>query len=131
MARGFGVMAEARPWVVVVNDDAAVREAICFVLRLEGLEVCAHADAASALACPQLPAARCLVLGDHPPAQDGCELLRLLRARNATAPALLLAGRVTPVLRARAGVAGMAVVLEKPLLDDALVEAVLAAVGHT
>ncbi|WP_297369004.1 response regulator [Acidocella sp.] len=116
---------------MVVNDDEAVREAICFVLRLEGLEVCAHADATSALACPELPAAHCLVLGDHPPVQDGCELLRLLRARNAAAPAILLAGRVTPVLRARAGVAGMAMVLEKPLLDNTLVEAVLAAVEDT
>jgi len=113
---------------MVVNGDEAVREAICFVLRLEGLDVCAHEDAVGALACPHANAALCFVLGDRPPTLDGCALLAGLRAINQRAPAILIAGRVTNDLHVRAREAGVTLVLEKPLLDNALVEAVLSAV---
>jgi two-component system response regulator FixJ len=53
---------------------------------------------------------------------DGFELLRTLRARNFSLPAIMLTSHSTPTVRARADAAGVRTVLEKPLLDNALVD---------
>lgn len=117
-------MADKRPLVVVVNDDEAMRDALRFVLRLEGADVCTYADGAALLADAMLPAASCLVLNQHLPEMDGLELLARLRARGFAVPAILLTSAATPALRARAAAAGVLLVLEKPILDDTLVDAV-------
>ena len=117
-------MAEARPLVVVVNDDAAMRDALRFVLRLEGLEVQVYADGAAFLANRDLPRTKCLILKDRLPGLDAFELLQQLRARELSAPVILLTSAASPALYGRAQAAGVWRVLEKPILDNRLVEAV-------
>jgi CheY-like chemotaxis protein len=57
---------------------------------------------------------------------DGLEVLRRVRARGLEMPAILLTSNATPALRARAAAAGVWLVLEKPIMDGALVNAVTA-----
>ncbi|MDR3504936.1 MAG: response regulator [Acidocella sp.] len=121
---GVWEMAEARPLVVVVNDDAAMRDALRFVLRLEGLEVQAYANGDAFLASRDLPHAKCLILKDRLPGLDAFELLRQLRARELSPPVILLTSAASPALYGRAQAAGVWRVLEKPILDNRLVEAV-------
>jgi len=118
-------MVDRRPLVMIVNDDAAVLDALQFVLQLEGLEVQLHNNGMQLLENRDLPHADCLILKDRMPGMDGFELLRSLPARQVYAPALLLTREASPALRARAHTAGVKVVLEMPILDNALVEAVL------
>jgi two-component system, LuxR family, response regulator FixJ len=121
---GVWEMAEARPLVVVVNDDAAMRDALRFVLRLEGLEVQAYADGGAFLANHDLPRTRCLILKERLPGLDAFELLQQLRERELSPPVILLTSVASPALYDRARAAGVWRVLEKPILDNRLVEAV-------
>jgi FixJ family two-component response regulator len=111
---------------MIVNDDAAMRDAMQFALCLEGAEVRLHETGAGLLADPLLPACACLVLKYHLDGMDGLEILRQLRARALDMPAIVLTSNATPALRAKAEAAGVWLLLEKPIMDGALVNAVAA-----
>lgn len=115
------------PCVVIVDDDAALLEALTFALEAEGLSVAAYADAPSALAAP-LAKHGCLVLDQKLPGITGLELLERFRARGETAPALLITTHPSADTRARAHAAGVEI-MEKPLLGDALARKVLELTG--
>ncbi len=108
--------------VIIVDDDQAVREALQFALRLEGLCVHVHSGGASFLADPDLNRARCVILDHRMPRMDGYALLKNLRMQNPDLPAIMLTSSATPRERARANAAGVHTVLEKPLLDNVLMD---------
>ncbi len=111
--------------VLIADDDQGVREALQFALKLEGLNVRAYRGGEELLEDVDLSLAKCVVFDDGMPQMDGFELLRRLRARNIRSPAIiLLTNHATSGLRARAGAAGVRLVLEKPLLDTVLVDSV-------
>jgi FixJ family two-component response regulator len=118
-------MPDREPLVLIADDDVAVRDSLKFALGLLGLEVHVHRGGAELLADPDLPDASCIILDDGTPHLNGFELLKRLRARNIRSPAILLTNHATARLRARADAAGVRLVLEKPLMDDALVESIL------
>jgi FixJ family two-component response regulator len=113
-------MDERRHLVLLVDDDQAVREALQFSLELEGLSVHVHNGGDALLADPDLMHAGCLVLSDRNPALDGFALLTQLKARNVAVPSILLSSHLTERIRRRARAAGVSLVLEKPLMDNAL-----------
>ncbi len=117
-------IADSRPLVMVVNDDDAMRDSLRFLLRLEGAEVRLHGDGSSLLADPDLKMAACLVLKDHLPDIEGLALLAQMLAGGVLVPAILLTGAATSAMRHNAARAGVLLVLEKPILDDRLVDAV-------
>jgi two-component system response regulator FixJ len=122
-------MADGRNLVIIVDDDQAVREALQFALRLEGLRVHVHSGGAALLADPDLNGAGCVILDHRMPQMDGFALLNALRAHNPDLPTILLTSRVTPQVRARAQAAGVRSVLEKPLLGNVLVDRIRAVLG--
>ena len=111
--------------VLIADDDQAVRDALQFALRLVGFNVHAHGGGAELLEDKDLPRADCLIVDDAMPQMSGFELLSRLDARNIRLPAILLTNHATARLRARAGAAGVRLVLEKPLMDNALVDSIL------
>jgi two-component system, LuxR family, response regulator FixJ len=115
--------------VLIVDDDQAVRDALQFALRLEGLCVHVHSGGAALLADPDLNRAGCIILGDRMQQMDGFSLLKSLKARDISLPTIMLTGHATPMVRARAEAAGVRNVLEKPLLDDALMENIRSILG--
>jgi two-component system, LuxR family, response regulator FixJ len=115
-------MDDRRDLVLIVDDDQAVRDALQFALRLEGLCVHVHGGGAALLADPDLTRAGCVILGDWMRQMDGFALLRDLKARDINLPAIMLTSHATANVRARADAVGVREVLEKPLLDNALVE---------
>jgi two-component system response regulator FixJ len=117
-------MADQRKLVLIVDGDQAVREALQFALRLEGLCVHVHSGAAALLADPDLSRAACVVLEDRMLRMDGFALLSHLQANNVNLPAIMLTSHATPRVRTRAAAAGVSKVLEKPLLDDALMDSI-------
>jgi two-component system, LuxR family, response regulator FixJ len=62
---------------------------------------------------------------------DGFELLQHLQARDVRVPVILLSSHATAQLRARAVAAGVRLVLEKPLLDNGLVNSIMAILSRT
>lgn len=119
------------PVVCVVEDDAAVRNALKFSFELEGLTVRAYNGASGLLDDPGLPSCRCLVVDFRMPAMDGLELVEVLTARGITAPVIMITGRATRDLRVRATKLGIRRVIEKPWPDGTLLRAVQAAIADT
>ncbi len=48
-------MTEVQPFILIVDDDLAVRDSLSFSLMLDGLEVKACQDGADLVAHPDLP----------------------------------------------------------------------------
>ena len=115
-------MANGRTLVIIVDDDQAVRDSLQFALQLEGLCVHVHSGGASLLADPDLNRAGCVILDHRMPRLDGFDLLSTIKARNPHVPAIMLTSRTTPQDKARADAAGVRSVLEKPLLDNVLMD---------
>jgi two-component system response regulator FixJ len=118
-------MSAGRYLVLIVDDDEAVRDALQFSLRLEGINVRTHPGGLELLADPELRSASCVILDDRMPDMDGFEILRELQIRDISSPTILLTGNATPGLQLRAAAAGARLVLEKPFLNNSLVHNVL------
>jgi FixJ family two-component response regulator len=122
-------MANGRDLVMIVDDDQAVRESLQFALRLEGLCVHVHSGGASLLADPDLNRAGCVILDHRMPRMDGFALLSNVHERKPGMPAIMLTSRTTAQERARANAAGVRTMLEKPLLDNVLIDNIRAILG--
>ena len=109
--------------IVVVDDDDAVRDSLKFSLVIEGFAVRAFSSGPQLLAEPSLPAGDCYVIDQNMPDMSGLDLISTLRARNLTAPAILITTHPNAALRERAAAAGVSIV-EKPLLDFTLLNSV-------
>jgi CheY-like chemotaxis protein len=112
--------------VLLVEDDATVRELTARVLRETGYAVLAAGDAAEAIDCVERHAGRIdLLLTDVVmPGGSGHELAETLRARDARLAVLYMSG-YTPDFVLRKGLAQDSVAfLAKPFTDAALVDAV-------
>ncbi|QQS14906.1 MAG: response regulator [Rhodospirillales bacterium] len=118
-----------RALVHIVDDDAAVRDALTFALRLEGLDARAYDGAAALLEAGDPPPGGCLVVDFAMPVTTGLELVEALRRRGIELPVILIAGYVDADLRHRAALVGVAHVLEKPLADSSLVELIRASLA--
>jgi len=108
--------------VLVVDDDQAVRDALKFALELDGLLVDTCDGGAQLLNHPRLPDARCLVLDYQMPGMNGFAVLSELKRRNVTLPVILITAPLSREIERRAMAAGVAGVLEKPLLENILID---------
>ncbi len=113
--------------VIVVDDDAAVRNSLKFSLEIEGFSVRAYSDGAALLQAGELPPCACFVIDQKLPGMTGLEVIAKLRDRRIGAPAILITTQPDAALARRAGKAGVPIV-EKPLLGNALVESIRAIV---
>ena len=113
--------------VLVVDDDVAVLNSIKFSLEVEGYEVVASLDGLDLFEGGATPAVTgCLVIDYELPRGNGLDLLNRLRERGVAWPAILITTDPDESVRRRAAKAGVPIV-EKPLLGNALVEAIGAA----
>ena len=101
---------------MLVDDDAALLNALSFAFETEGYEVRSFADAEALLADPAAPAGSvCLILDQRLPGMSGLALLSALRAQNVGAPAILITTHPSAAVRREAAEQGVEIV-EKPLL---------------
>ena len=122
-------LSPAGPVVIVVDDDAAVRNSLRFSLEVEGFAVRDYASGAELLKDTGRSGGGCLVVDQNMPGMTGLDLVARLRERAITFPIILMASRVTPVLRERAIRAGISLV-EKPLLGNLLLDRIRGAFSH-
>ena len=111
-----------KPVILVVDDDPAVRDSLKFSLELEGLTVHTCDGGMALLNHPNLEQAGCIVLDYKMPKMDGFEVMERLAERGVKIPVIFITSSVPTQIRARANRAGVAHILEKPLLDNTLVD---------
>lgn len=116
------------PLVIVADDDAALCAALKFSLEIEGFHV-ETCDSGEDLLSRDLPTDRaCLVIDERLPGLSGLDTLARLRGREVALPAFVITTNPGPVTRRKAGDLGAAIV-EKPLLGDALLDTIRAALA--
>jgi len=112
------------PYILLVEDDDAVRDATCQTLELAGCRV--HACARAEAALPQFatdPAA--IVISDiRLPGSDGRALLAALRQRDADLPVILVTGHGDIGMAVQAMRDGAWDFIEKPWSRERLLDAV-------
>ncbi len=116
-------VAPAKPVIVVVDDDFAVRNSLAFALTEEGFLARVYASAEMLLSDEPLHDASCLVIDQKLPGLSGLDLIDELRRRDISAPVILITTGPSPQVRRAAAAAGVDIV-EKPLISDALFQAV-------
>ena len=109
----------------VIDDDAAFRRSLVFLLESMGWTVASHASAEDFLAATPKPAAiACLVLDIRMPMMSGLELQQVLRSRGWAVPVVFITGHGDVELAVHAMKHGACDFLEKPFKDQALLDAV-------
>ena len=113
----------------VVDDDAAFRRSLVFLLESMGWDVVAHESAAGFLehGLPNAAAIGCLLLDVRMPGMSGLELQQLLRSRQCALPIVFLTGHGDVELAVQAMKHGAFDFLEKPFKDQRLLDVVAAA----
>lgn len=114
----------------VVDDDAAFRRSLVFLLESVGWPVRCYASAEEFLdAHPRAPDdLGCLVLDIRMPMMSGLELQEALHARGMRPPVVFITGHGDVELAVQAMKHGASDFLQKPFRDQALLDAVAAAV---
>jgi len=83
----------ARPVVLLVDDDAAIRRTLTVGLELEGFELVCASGGRAALAAVEAVAPAVMLLDLTMPDLDGLEVLRRLREAGDDVPVCVLSAR--------------------------------------
>jgi FixJ family two-component response regulator len=110
--------------IFVVDDDAAVRQGLRFMLRAGGYLVETYPSARAFLAEYDPRRGGCLLLDVRMPEMTGLELQQQLNVRGWRIPVIFITGHGTVSLAITAMKAGAFDFIEKPLREDALTESV-------
>jgi len=129
MTQALPTKPEGRARLLLVEDDPGVRRSLQLLLRGRGFEVRAYASGLALLADPTALEAVCLIADYRMPEIDGLSILRQLRERGWRGQALLITAFPSARLVDQAVAAGFGRVIEKPLVEAGLVEAVERAVA--
>lgn len=108
------------PIVAVVDDDEAIREALCDLLMVAGLSCRSFASGHAFLADPSPQHVDCVLTDIRMPGMSGLELIERIRADDRDLPIIVLTSVVDSSARARARDLGDPVWLMKPVADGIL-----------
>jgi FixJ family two-component response regulator len=121
-------MTDARPVVVVIDDDLSVREAIQGLLETADLRVELFASPQDYLKSKRNDVPGCIILDVRLPGSSGLDFQRELVGTGIHTPVIFLTGYADIPMTVQAMKAGAVEFLTKPYRDQALIEAVLAAI---
>lgn len=113
--------------VVVIDDEASVREAVQRLLRAAGVTVKSFASAEEFLKSGHLNNTGCLVADIRMPGVSGLDLLAELNRQHLPIPTILITAHGDESLRMQAMRAGAVKFLPKPLDGATLLASVQAA----
>lgn len=111
----------ARPRILLVEDDDAVRRSLQLLLVSRGYDVRAYRTAEGLAEEPEALSAACLVADLMMPEGDALQLLHSLRGAGWKGPSILISGRLTDEWASQAEAAGYDAVLPKPIGESVLV----------
>ncbi len=113
--------------VYLVDDDAAIRDALAWLLRSRGIDSRAWSTAESFLADYNSAMSGCLILDIRMVGMTGAELYDQLLALGCAMPTIFLTGHGDVPLAVKTLKRGAFDFIEKPFNDNELVDRILAA----
>jgi len=113
--------------ISVVDDDESIREALESLLRSAGFEVDVFSSAEQLLNSGRLSEVGCLIVDVRMPGMTGLELQRRLASSGSRIPIIFITAHGDEAAREQALRAGAAAFLRKPFSDQALLNALEAA----
>jgi FixJ family two-component response regulator len=117
-------MTEAAAIVLVVDDDAAMRQSLSNLIRSVGLRVEAFASAQEFLRSKRPDVPGCLVLDVRLPGLSGLDLQKRMAEADIEIPIIFVTGHGDIPMTVRAMKAGAVEFLTKPFRDQDLLDAV-------
>ena len=117
-------MKKIDPIVYVVDDDAAVREAIKNLLESVGMQVQTFVSGAEFMARAPAEAPSCLILDVRLPGMSGLEFQRELTAAGVEIPIIFITGHGDIPITVQAMKAGAVDFLTKPFREQELLDAI-------
>jgi FixJ family two-component response regulator len=120
----------AEPVVIIVDDDAAVREALSELILSAGFQPVSFASTREVLnAVDILDSPGCLILDVHMPGASGLQLQHHLAESGIAKPIIFLTGHGDIPMTVQAMKAGAVDFLTKPVSDQTLLDAVIAGIA--
>ena len=117
-------MSDAKPIVLIVDDDPALRASLERLLRSVGLDTQLFASIPDFLKSDLPDGPACLVLDVRLPGRTGLDLQRELAASNIQIPIIFITGHGDIPMSVQAMKRGAIEFLTKPFRDQELVEAI-------
>jgi two-component system response regulator FlrC len=115
-------MSKGQEFILVVEDDAALREALADTLRAAELPVLTAADAPGALAVLQREEVALVISDVHMPGPDGYQLLASIKRQRPDLPVVLMTAFATVAQAVAAMREGATDYIVKPFDAQALIE---------
>ncbi len=116
------------PLIHLIDDDEAVRSSLALLISTVGLRVQAWADPQTFMNGFDRQSVGAIVLDVRMPGISGLSVLDTLKEQRVDQPVIMLTGHGTVEMCRRAFKAGAAEFLEKPVDDEALLEALQSSV---
>jgi two-component system, LuxR family, response regulator FixJ len=113
----------------VIDDDAAMRDSLVFLLDVNGFLPEAFESSSDFLAKAALDAPACIVSDIRMPGMNGIELVRKLKSDGIPCPVVLITGHGDVALAVEAMKAGAVDFIEKPFDDAVLLDAIRSALN--
>jgi FixJ family two-component response regulator len=117
-----------QPLVIVVDDDASVREALSELILSAGFQPVSFASTRELLESDALDRPGCLILDVRMPGASGLDLQQHLARNGKPKPIIFLTGHGDIPMSVQAMKAGAVDFLTKPVRDQTLLDAVTAAI---
>jgi FixJ family two-component response regulator len=118
----------ASPVVMVVDDDAGVRNAMRTLLKSVGIQSTLYSSAQEFLAAYQPAQPGCLVLDIRMPGMNGLELQQALNLSGAVIPVIFMSGHADIPMAVEAMQHGAFDFLQKPFRDQDLLDRIQRAI---
>jgi two-component system, LuxR family, response regulator FixJ len=111
----------------VIDDDAAMRDSLVFLLEVNGFQPEAFESSRSFLSKAASNPPACIVSDIRMPGMNGIELVRKLKGEGVSCPVILITGHGDVALAVEAMKAGAVDFIEKPFDDAVLLGAIRSA----
>jgi two-component system nitrogen regulation response regulator NtrX len=113
-----------RPRILVIDDEAAIRESLRMILEYEGYDCLLAATGQDGLALAERERPDLVFLDIKMPGIDGLEVLGRLKQLDEALPVVIISGHGTTQTALEAGRLGAARFIEKPLSREQVLDAV-------
>jgi FixJ family two-component response regulator len=124
-------MAEASPWIAIVDDDPAVLKALSRLLRSRAFRTHTYRSGEEFLAALPAGLPLCLIVDLQMPEMNGMELQHHLISKGIRIPSILITAHADAVMPEASDERTFVANLRKPLQDEALFLAIEMAIGSS